>query len=83
MDGLIKLNRKEYKQKIEENLKRVEEGKPLNMPLRILNGDFKMKYNKQGVTYEERKKYIKKYMREYYKKNKVEILMKRKKKRFD
>ena len=76
---MVRLNKEDYEKKIEENLKRVKEGKPLNMPLRFLNGAFKLRYNGRKVTYEEARKYMKKYGKTYYKKNKEMILNKRKK----
>ena len=75
------MNKKEYEKKIEENIKLVKEGKPLNMPLRFLNGDFKQRYRGSKITNEEFKKYMKKYIKKYYKKNKEEILRKMKEKR--
>ncbi len=73
------MNKEEYEKKIEENLKRVKEGKPLNMPLRFLNGQFKLRYNGNYKSLEEYKKYHKKHHKKYYKKNKEMILNKRKK----
>ncbi|MHA1225353.1 MAG: hypothetical protein ACTSPV_01255 [Candidatus Hodarchaeales archaeon] len=37
----------ELKKQIEINLRNVEEGKPLTVPLAVLNGEFKREYNKR------------------------------------
>jgi len=49
------------KEDIEKNLKRVDEGKPLTIPLAILNGIFKQKY------------FSKQYYKQYREKNKEKI----------
>ena len=46
----------ELKKEIEINLKNVYEGKPLTIPLAVLNGEFKKRYN-----YETQKAYHKTY----------------------
>jgi len=53
---------------IKENLKRVENGEPLTMPLSILNGEFKREYKKKYGEFErqdaeEKKAYHKAYLK--------------------
>ena len=77
------------KEVIEENLKRIEEGKPLTMPLVILNGELKKEYFRRNKTPEEiakQKEYyqrpeVKAKQKEYYQKNRDKILAKLKKRR--
>ena len=52
---------------IQENLKNVDEGKPLTMPLAILDGIFKARYFSRAYQKTDRHKTIE---REYYRKNK-------------
>lgn len=86
---------KKFKQeKIKENLKLLEEGLPLNMPLAFLNGKFKKRvygnsdkmkeYNKEYRKSDKYKQYLKsdKYkqmLKKYYKKNKKRLREYRKK----
>jgi len=74
-------------QQIEQNLKLVEQGKPLTIPLAVLNGEFKKRYfkckncgktisegNIIGFCYKcnpEVKKKQREYQREYYQKPEV------------
>ncbi len=73
----MKKTKKEIEQIINENLKLVEEGKPLTIPLRHLNGYFRFKYRK-GKDYNKYQRHQKKWTKEYYKRNKEKILKKRK-----
>jgi len=69
------------KEVIEENLKRVENGKALTIPLIILNGKFKRRYyNKSRTAYnreyhrqwrKKNRKAYDKYHREYQRKRKL------------
>ena len=59
------------KEVIEENLKRIEEGKPLTMPLVILNGELKKEYFRRNKTPEEIAK-----QKEYYQRPEVKAKQK-------
>ena len=64
---------------IDENIKAVEEGKPLTLPLRILNGQLKKKF--ESKDNKDRKKYAKRYReanRDKLKKQKKEWSLKNK-----
>ena len=50
---------------IKENLKRIEEGKSLTLPLREFKGNLKRKYNKLQY-YKDNKEEIKEQSRKYY-----------------
>jgi len=62
------------KEDIERNLDNVANGKPLDVPLVVLNGVFKKKYKEEtDYVYEtSRKGHRKEYNKKYYQKHKKE-----------
>jgi hypothetical protein len=72
----MKIKEEIIKEDINRNLKNVDGGKPLDISLSVLNGEFKEEYRKKYGEFEKQdKEEVKKKMREYYQKPEIKKKM--------